>query len=286
MIKILVKLILFLMLVVGASSFYIYHNTDIPSEDTLLSSSVNTDPAEQCINIAEPTPIDRHGNLDIATWNIYKQTKDDWLSVLTTLTDRTELLLLQEVSQSVELTQQLEILKEAWVLSKAFVYEGEPIGVMNISAGYPISSCSYRLAEPLIKYPKSLLISHYLLSDSSQLLVINIHSVNFTLGLKAYRQQLEIVATAMNSHTGPIILAGDLNTWSQERLSYIQELVKQAGLTEAIPKDDSRTTFMGSPLDHIFYRELQLVNTESIVTDSSDHNPVKAYFRLQRKRPQ
>lgn len=285
MFRILRKLILFSLLLVTLIALYIYQSTVIPLQDTLLANDIEGVDGVQCVTHTPNVSLDRHGNLDIAIWNIYKQQNDGWQNVLKQLADRTDLLLLQEATLSDDLKALIDEQKEDWVLAKAFTFAGEAVGVMNLSKDYPLSSCAFRHAEPLIYYPKSLLVSYYKLSDNSQLLVVNIHSINFTLGLKNYRAQLDVVAAAMTEHQGPIIFAGDLNTWNSERGEYILTMANNSGLIEAVPNDDSRTTVFGQSLDHIFYRELELVKTESIVTDSSDHNPLKAYFRLLKKTP-
>ncbi|MCL1048255.1 endonuclease/exonuclease/phosphatase family protein [Shewanella abyssi] len=285
MFRILRKLILFSLLLVTLIALFIYQSTVIPLQDTLLSRDTNAADVAQCVTHSSTSPLDRHGNLNIATWNIYKHQNDGWQNVLKQLADRTDLLLLQEATLSDDLKSLVNELKEDWVLARAFTFGGEAVGVMNLSKDYPLSTCAFRHAEPLIYYPKSLLVSYYKLSDSSQLLVVNIHSINFTLGLQDYQAQLNVVAAAMLEHHGPIIFAGDLNTWSDDREKYVLTMVQKAGLIEAVPRDDSRTTVFSHSVDHIFYRDLELVNTESIVTDSSDHNPLKAYFRLLKKIP-
>lgn len=286
MFRILRKLILFSLLIATLVALYVYQSTVIPQQDTLLSNDSNSTDAVQCFTNKPIEPLDSHGKLDIAIWNIHKQKNSGWQNVLKQLTERTDLLLLQEVSASDEFKSLVEEQLEDWVMAKAFLFAGEPIGVMNISKGYPSSVCSFRYEEPLIQYPKSLLISYYELSDDSQLLVVNIHSINFALGLDEYRAQLNVVTEAMKVHAGPIILAGDLNTWSNSRNEYVLTIAHTAGLKEAVPSVDSRTQFFGKTPDHIFYRGLELVKAESIVTDSSDHNPLKAYFRLIKAIPQ
>jgi endonuclease/exonuclease/phosphatase (EEP) superfamily protein YafD len=44
------------------------------------------------------------------------------------------------------------------------------------------------------------------------LLIVNVHAVNFTLGMARLREQLEAVADVLTSHSGPVLLTGDFNT--------------------------------------------------------------------------
>ena len=280
MFRILRKLILFLLLIVTLLALYVYQSTVIPLQDTLVVKDSKVNDSLQCVTHKPADSLDNHGSLDIAIWNIHKQKNSGWQNVVTKLASRSDLLLLQEANLNQQFLDKLDELQEDWVLAKAFVFAGDPIGVMNLAHQYPLSTCAFRYKEPIIYYPKSLLVSYYQLSDSSQLLVINIHSINFTVGLEEYRNQLSVVTEAIKSHTGPVILAGDLNTWSEQRSQYVATILTDFGLVEAIPKVDSRSQFLGQTLDHIFYRDLQFIKAESIVTDSSDHNPLKAYFRL------
>ncbi|GIU48038.1 EEP domain-containing protein [Shewanella sairae] len=285
MVKIIRKVIFLALIAAVAVVLYIYDAAVIPAEDQLITNEGRLDEQAQCITQAVKEPLDSHGNLDVTTWNIYKQNSSGWDVSLKQLTDRSDLLLLQEAQLTPELTAFVEEQSLYMLLARAFNFAEEPIGVMNLSRDPALSSCVFRKAEPYINFPKSMLVSYYLLSDDSQLLVVNIHSINFTFGLEEYLAQLEVVKAAMKDHTGPIIFAGDMNTWSDKRTVAIEDLLKATGLVEAVPIDDSRTTFFGHRLDHIYYRNLELVKAESIITSSSDHNPVKAYFRLEKKYP-
>ncbi|MCL1137340.1 endonuclease/exonuclease/phosphatase family protein [Shewanella pneumatophori] len=285
MAKIIRKIIFLSLIAIVAVVFYIYDAAVIPPDDVLLTNEQGQSQVTQCITQTTSAPLDRHGNLDVTTWNLYKQQSDGWDQTLKQLVERTDLLLLQEAQLSDELKSFVETQELYMLLARAFNFADEPIGVMNLTRDKPLSSCVFRKAEPYINFPKSMLVSYYLLSDASQLLVVNIHSINFTFGIDEYLAQLSVVKQAMKDHQGPIVFAGDMNTWNDQRSAAIDELVKSAGLVEAIPENDSRTTFFGHNLDHIFYRDLELVNAESIITASSDHNPVKAYFRLEKKYP-
>jgi len=279
MLRIFQLLILLSVLSASLLGAYMYQNTAIPLQDTLLTNDAMAVKPQSC-TYHESTALDRHGALDIVTWNIHKQQDKGWQQVLTSFTSNRDLVLLQEANLSDEFKQTIRLQPVHWVLAKAFQFAGNPVGVMNLSRVHSLNTCAFRQAEPLIYYPKSLLLSYYPLSDGTQLLVANIHSVNFTLGLDDYRAQLDVVIKAMALHAGPMILAGDLNTWSDKRNQYIRKTIKKLGLTEALPRVDSRSRFLGHALDHIYYRDLAFIEAESIVTDSSDHHPLMASFRL------
>ncbi|ABV87559.1 endonuclease/exonuclease/phosphatase family protein [Shewanella pealeana] len=284
MAKIIRKLIFLALIAALAVVAYVYDASVIPTEDALVTNQIGASQDVQCISQPAKGALDRYGKLDVTTWNLYKQKSEGWDETLKQLAERSDLLLLQEAQLTPELNSFVESQELSMLLAKAFSFENEPVGVMNLTREPATSSCVFRKPEPYINFPKSMLISYYALSDKSQLLVANIHSINFTFGLEEYKAQLRIVEEAIKGHQGPVIFAGDMNTWSDERFDTVRQLAKRADLTEAIPSVDSRTRVLGHNLDHIFYRGLELIKAESIITSTSDHNPVKAYFRLEKNR--
>jgi endonuclease/exonuclease/phosphatase (EEP) superfamily protein YafD len=106
------------------------------------------------------------------------------------------------------------------------------------------------------------------------------HAINFSLMLGAYREQLDAMREALAGHQGPIVFAGDLNTWTQARYDAVEETAKALGMTEISFAEDRRKLFMGKQLDHIFIRGLTMSQSFATEVTSSDHNPVEATLRL------
>ena len=44
-------------------------------------------------------------------------------------------------------------------------------------------------------------------------------------------------------------------------------------------KNQNRVTLFGNALDHVFYRQLELISHDTIKVTSSDHNPIKVSFK-------
>jgi endonuclease/exonuclease/phosphatase (EEP) superfamily protein YafD len=61
---------------------------------------------------------------------------------------------------------------------------------------------------------------------------------------------------------------------------HVARVAQRLGLHEIEFKEDKRTLFLGKQLDHIYVRGLELVDAEAIPVKSSDHNPVRATFRV------
>jgi endonuclease/exonuclease/phosphatase (EEP) superfamily protein YafD len=85
---------------------------------------------------------------------------------------------------------------------------------------------------------------------------------------------------ALARHDGPIVFAGDLNTWTAGRDEAVRETAAALGLTEIRFDEDKRRLFLGKQLDHVFVRGLVTTAAGAIEVVSSDHNPVRATLRL------
>ena len=85
-------------------------------------------------------------------------------------------------------------------------------------------------AEPLSQTQKLLLTTLYpLQGETAQLLVLNMHAINF-VSVQKYVEQLDQLTAALAPHDGPVILAGDFNTWNPSRLEHFQNIASKAGL--------------------------------------------------------
>ncbi|WP_428848284.1 endonuclease/exonuclease/phosphatase family protein [Shewanella olleyana] len=224
--------------------------------------------------------IDRQGLLNIAVWNIYKQKKLNWQPVLTELTQNNDLVLLQEAKLNRTFQQYLEEKQFHVVMAKGFKLMNVPMGVMNVSTQPANEACAYQTTEPLIRFAKSTLVSRYPLSTGEQLLVINLHGVNFDVRLTSFEAQFKQILSKVTAHRGPVILAGDFNTWRDGRLDIVKQLAHGLRLEEAQYKVDFRKRVFGLPLDHLYYRGLSLINANSNETTASDHNPIQTQFAL------
>ena len=254
----------------------------IPDQPQLVTmTELDTRQSVRCMDFENPKALDNKGQLDILVWNIYKQNRDNWQQVLEKLSTGKQLLILQEASMTDEFKHWL--VEGQWFGNqvRAFKALGSGAGVINIAKQAPIRACAYTQTEPWLRLPKSALYSDYNLSNGQVLVVINIHAINFTLGTEEYTTQLTQLEMALNKHKGPILFAGDFNSWSEERLNVIQQTLRKAELIEVKYDPDQRTQFLnGLPLDHVFYRGLILKSAEAPESDASDHNPLLVSFRL------
>jgi endonuclease/exonuclease/phosphatase (EEP) superfamily protein YafD len=152
---------------------------------------------------------------------------------------------------------------------------------MTLSASNPSLHCNMTAWEPLLGTPKATSITEYPLRDREErLLAINLHAVNFTLGLENFRQQFSALADLLKRHRGPVIVAGDLNTWSEKRQALVDNFMLEHGLGAINFEPDLRTTAFGRALDHIYIRGLEATFAQVIPVSSSDHNPLRVRLAI------
>jgi endonuclease/exonuclease/phosphatase (EEP) superfamily protein YafD len=237
----------------------------------------------QSSGAAEATAGDalRAGSLRLFTWNIHKQADSGWQYDLARFAAASDVVLLQETALDPTLHAIVDDAGLGWVMASSFLYQDIDIGVFTATRVAPLASCTQRVVEPILRIPKSAVITWLRIAGSAQTLaVINVHAINFELVLDAYRAQIIALADAVAGHEGPLILAGDFNTWNDARERVLAETAARLGLAEVALGDDKRTRFLGRHVDHVFARGLQVVSSESVPVKSSDHNPVMATFVL------
>ncbi len=220
-------------------------------------------------------------SITLLSWNVYKGQLTGWEKDLQRYGANKDIIFLQEASLNISLKETLQELSLHWMLNNAFRFKGQETGVLLASSIQPLNQCGLRQSEPLTGYPKTILIGRYGIKNTKEeLLVINVHSINFSLGLGAYRNQLTALTTILKQHDGPIILAGDFNNWKQSRTEVIGNFTKQFSLQKLIFATDKRTQYLGSPVDHIYYRSLEPITVDVQQILSSDHNPIMVTFKF------
>ena len=155
-------------------------------------------------------------------------------------------------------------------------------GVMTVArapaSGVPLRViCKY--PEPIFKTPKAALIKSYPLVGSDQtLLVINIHATLMRRKAAAV-EEMEHLLAHLPEHLGPIVLAGDFNTFTPGYLKAVAQVLQRIGLSYVpIPNDPRPKT---QALDQLFCRGLEVTKVR-VDTNfrNSDHFPILAELRL------
>ena len=163
-------------------------------------------------------------------------------------------------------------------------FKGEFYGVLTASKIESTHAKAYLSEgrESMFGPHKSLLLSDYTFNDGSSLLILNVHAINFRENQR-YNKELERFLTLVETYQGPMILAGDFNSWNNKRMEKLQNIAEKLSLKAvSFAEADKVKSFMGKTLDFIFYRELDLI--EAVVMDEhklSDHNPLFVRFKKQ-----
>ena len=174
---------------------------------------------------------------------------------------------------------------------------GETVGVLTLSRVAPtrIQPVPTKYREFGVTAPKVSLVTEYPLSAGKSLLAVNVHLLNFERwSVKKISHQLEELKTIMALHSGPILMAGDFNTWNQKRLELVKRITADLSLNEVNDFPAGRTTgdqnsvfwneLLGVdkdlPLDRVFFSGLKPTAARVLKYSSSDHKPILVRLQL------
>ncbi len=250
---------------------------------TALSASV-PQAAHHCAAAlgAELTGSEQHldSSLSFLSWNIQKASNQGWRDDLRSLSDGIELAFIQEAAVQAALPQVMPLrLHQAF--AAGYATRTRDTGVLTLSAGTPSLRCSLTAREPWLGTPKATSITEYPIRERRErLLAVNMHAVNFTLGLKEFREQVHALEAVMDRHRGPVIFAGDLNTWSIGRQALVDAFMQKYGLHSVDFRPDLRTTVFGNALDHVYVRGIRARSARVEPVSSSDHNALLVHLEI------
>ena len=150
-------------------------------------------------------------------------------------------------------------------------------GVMTVSRAAPDPNRLQRIIckypEPILKTPKVALVSFYPLAGSAEsLMIVNLHATLIRLKSAAV-EEMEHLLAQLPEHRGPILLAGDFNTFSPGYLKAIHSVLKNLSLDYIPIENDPRPRTQA--LDQVFCRGLEIHSIHVDTTiKNSDHFPI------------
>jgi endonuclease/exonuclease/phosphatase (EEP) superfamily protein YafD len=219
-------------------------------------------------------------NIRLLNWNVQKNSRDNWRRDFAALASERNLVLVQEASLREDSIASMDS-SRFWSFAVGYTRSGAISGVLTMSTARPMAQCSFVSYEPVLRTPKATSITQYGLTATDEtLIVVNIHAINFSLGLGAFQNQFDQVRQVLETHSGPIILSGDFNTWRRKRSEFVNSLALELGLSALEFPEDHRVTRFGRYLDHIYVRGLSSLESTTAVVDSSDHNPMTVTLRM------
>lgn len=220
------------------------------------------------------------GDIRLLNWNVQKKRHAGWRDDFARLASESDLVLMQEASLGGFAESDFTDWQH-WSFAPGHSIRSGMTGVLTLSRSEPIARCNFSSVEPWLRTPKSTSITAFALSGSDEVLVVvNVHAVLVSFGLHDYRLQFDRIADILQDHRGPIIFAGDFNTWHKRRMQIVDALAASLDLQPVTFDEDTRMRFFGIALDHIYVRQLQLVNAETATVITSDHNPLLAVLSM------
>lgn len=225
-------------------------------------------------------------SIRILTWNMYKGKNSSWESDFLALTRDMDIALLQEAYLDHKMSRvfrdhpsmRLEMATSFILANRGYIPTGTAIG-----SDVKMSDIGYRISgprEPVINTPKAVAYAKFPIAGSDkELLTLTIHAVNFVSSNKLM-EQLEDIAKIVKAHNGPVVWAGDFNTWSKKKLRRMRELMQRLGMIE-VPFGPGGMEVFGNIIDYVFYRDLE-VRDSYILPDveGADHKPMIVEFYL------
>jgi endonuclease/exonuclease/phosphatase (EEP) superfamily protein YafD len=217
--------------------------------------------------------------LDLLIWNLQKGASQATLEDLRSRPELrdADLHLFQEFKSGPEWNALLngELARDWWIAPHFLDHEGQATGVVTGSRSVSgrATAIPSQGREPISNTPKMILYSSYPVEGGARDLgVINVHAINF-VSFQYFEAQLRDLARAVSAHEGPLVVAGDFNTWSARRLDRLRETLAEGELR--VVDLDPRELKPG--LDHLFVRGVD-VREARVLTEftSSDHFPIRA----------
>lgn len=230
-------------------------------------------------------------NIKVLLWNVFKCKRKGWQSDFASLINNKDLILLQEAILNSPFDGMFNhSLQHQWIMASSFknvksnIETGVKTGSSVVANKHFFSASAH--SEPITKTKKMVLATEYPLASTVEssleqsLLVINTHMINF-VSFEKFRAHLDQAFQALEHHSGPILLAGDFNTWNRKRMQYFDELAISCSLKEVDITRQPRLGHLFRHLDHIYCRGLGVVDVH-VHTDihSSDHFPISLSLRL------
>ena len=236
--------------------------------------------------------------ITVVNWNAHKGKNPQFASDLKLLLEqeKPDIVFLQEAKADLLKPEQMGgYFAEGW----SYPWPGgETVGVLTLSRvpSVRIEPVPTKYREFGVTAPKVSLVTEYPLPTGENLLALNVHLLNFERwSVKKISHQLEDLKTIMAHHTGPIIMAGDFNTWSQKRLELVKKIARDANLNEVtgFPKGrrtgNTRSEFWNEvlgieidlPLDRVFFSGFNPTSARVLNYETSDHRPILVRLKLQ-----
>lgn len=231
------------------------------------------------ITFTNKATVRNANEITILSWNAHKLADKKYFFDLKKLSETTDIMMVQEAIHTTAWQNAFAShMPFAFSFNKSFCWNDTANGVLTASR-FGLAN-NVALVSPGVEpgsfTPK---VSGYsqVKIGNTWVHIMNTHALNFNVGI-SFENQIDQLVNFLKQVQGPIIWAGDFNTWNPLRMNYLNEQAKALGLVHLTPKNDSRTL----KLDHIYVRGFLVTSTEILDNKTSDHQPVQAILKLAR----
>jgi len=227
--------------------------------------------------------------IDILVWNTYKSQNPSWQDDYNFLLKGRELAILQEAFLRPVVVDTFSNQDDyKYLMATSFIYTKSniPTGTATGSSVNPKNFYfkKTRDVEILGLTPKATLFTEYALSGRTDtLLVINIHALN-SVPAFIFKRHLDDAIVEIKKHRGPVVYAGDFNTWSWLKTKVLKKSMKKLGMEEVIfPNggDRMRSGLTKRVIDFIFVRGMKYENAWVYgQLEGADHKALTARLKV------
>jgi endonuclease/exonuclease/phosphatase (EEP) superfamily protein YafD len=245
---------------------------------TTRSYAIEADDPASCRHLIDELPASDNQSheqsvhaIELLVWNVQKFENPSALKWLKET--HSHIILTQESIASVQQKFAGELKATNTFAPGYRTFNNETSGVGIVTTLETLMSCAWQHKEPWLLTPKATLVSALRTADQV-MIAVNLHAVNFSVGTQELQDQLDAISKVIAQYNGPILVAGDFNTWSQARTEVLERFIQQHDLTAAKFEPDHRVRPFSYPLDHILTKNLKVVAAQSEHSELSDHAPL------------
>lgn len=230
-------------------------------------------------------------SIDCLVWNIKKTEMVPWnVEYLIYGMDK-NLHIIQEAFRNDRFLSTLNIFTHMrWDMATSMLYRKQnniATGTLIGSTAEPVEAWASHSpdTEIVVKTPKANIFTKYRLKGTDQtLLVISIHGINIT-SYGAFTRHMDQIKDEILAHNGPVIYAGDFNTRTSNRTTYMQRQMDSIGMKEVkFINGEHRMKWpvlQNTYLDHAYVRGLDVKHAEVLKnSQGSDHKPMVMSLKL------
>jgi endonuclease/exonuclease/phosphatase (EEP) superfamily protein YafD len=253
--------------------------TKVAGLQTFLSGLVAIPSAKEsliCVGACDEKKLPAK-DLKVLVWNVYKGKHPRWAKDFCDVVKGHDLVLLQEAVTDDKMPQIWKNHFPTYAWNMAASFNINPEHATGVAIGSRVQPTSLQFVrstgrELFLLTPKIALISTFEIHGHKQsLLVVNTHSLNFTTTAH-FVKSIEEKVEEIRHHVGPVIFAGDFNTWNPRRWMALVQMLAALHLHPIEFENDSRFF----KLDHIFVRGCKVHKTEILDGfKGSDHVPLE-----------